>query len=62
MGCRANRNCGRIRGLAGSFDDRIAENAREAATLAEMRDTLLPKLISGELQLKDGERFVESLR
>ena len=30
-----------------------------AGTLAAVRDTLLPKLISGELRVKDAERFVE---
>jgi len=28
------------------------------ATLAALRDTLLPKLISGELRLADAERIV----
>lgn len=37
---------------------KVAENERESRTLAELRDTLLPKLISGELRLKDVERFV----
>ncbi len=36
--------------------DRIVECAREAATLAVSRDTLLPKLISGELRVRDAER------
>ena len=27
------------------------------ATLAALRDTLLPKLISGELRVKDAEKF-----
>jgi type I restriction enzyme S subunit len=31
----------------------------ESETLAALRDTLLPKLISGELRVKDVERFVE---
>jgi type I restriction enzyme S subunit len=30
----------------------------EENTLAGLRDTLLPKLISGELRIKDAERFV----
>lgn len=30
----------------------------ESRTLATLRDTLLPKLISGELRVKDAERFV----
>jgi type I restriction enzyme, S subunit len=33
---------------------------REATTLAALRDTLLPKLISGELRLKDAEKLVGS--
>jgi len=32
--------------------------ASESATLAALRDTLLPKLISGELRVKDAERFI----
>jgi type I restriction enzyme, S subunit len=38
---------------------RIAQNERESRTLAALRDTLLPKLISGELRVKDAERIVE---
>jgi type I restriction enzyme S subunit len=34
-------------------------NDRQSATLAALRDTLLPKLISGELRVKDAERFVD---
>ena len=35
-------------------------NAAEIKTLAAMRDTLLPKLISGELRVKDAETFLET--
>ena len=38
---------------------KIAENERESHTLAALRDTLLPKLLSGELRVKDAEKFVE---
>ena len=31
---------------------------QDSAILATLRDTLLPKLISGELRLKDAERFI----
>jgi type I restriction enzyme S subunit len=34
---------------------KIEMNAREAKTLAELRDTLLPKLLSGELTIPDAE-------
>ena len=33
----------------------------ESRTLADLRDTLLPKLISGELRVRDAEGFVESV-
>lgn len=36
-------------------------NDTEAAALATLRDTLLPKLISGELRVKDAEKRVEAL-
>ena len=39
---------------------RTLECRREASTLATLRDTLLPKLISGELRVKDAERFIGS--
>jgi type I restriction enzyme S subunit len=31
----------------------------ESKTLSELRDTLLPKLISGELRIPDAEKFLE---
>ncbi len=37
---------------------RIVASARESQSLAALRDSLLPKLISGELRVKDAERFV----
>lgn len=36
---------------AGSMLLKIADNERESRTLATLRDTLLPKLISGELRV-----------
>ena len=33
-----------------------AHNIRESRTLAALRDTLLPKLLSGELRVKDAEK------
>jgi type I restriction enzyme S subunit len=38
--------------------DRIIANVHESRTLAALRDALLPKLISGELRVKDAERFL----
>jgi type I restriction enzyme S subunit len=38
--------------------DRIVAGIHESYTLAALRDTLLPKLISGEFRVGDAERFV----
>jgi Restriction endonuclease S subunits len=40
---------------------RTLECRRESRTLAALRDTVLPKLISGELRLKDTDRFAASV-
>jgi type I restriction enzyme S subunit len=37
---------------------KIRANADMSRTLVTLRDTLLPKLISGELRVKNAERFV----
>lgn len=49
-----------------SFDDyiepfilKIRENLFHSRTLAALRDTLLPKLISGQIRVKDAERFLK---
>jgi type I restriction enzyme, S subunit len=51
--------------LAKAFDalvdlwiTRILRNCNESRTLAVLRDTLLPKLISGELRIENAERFI----
>jgi type I restriction enzyme S subunit len=44
--------------LADPLDSRIVATARESRTLAVLRDSLLPKLISGDLRLKDVDRIV----
>ena len=38
--------------------ERIVATERDSRTLAAVRDALLPKLISGELHLRDAERFI----
>ncbi|MCW3097838.1 MAG: restriction modification system specificity protein [Chthonomonadaceae bacterium] len=52
--------------IAQSFDrtvlplmQRILANLHEIATLTELRDTLLPKLMSGEVRVRDEEKIVE---
>lgn len=47
--------------LATALRDRITANNDEARTLAQTRDLLLPKLISGEIQVKDAEKTVEAV-
>ncbi len=44
--------------LVSPVDDRIETNEHEIYFLAALRDTLLPKLLSGELRVPDAERIV----
>jgi len=46
----------KIDGLTAPLLDRIEQNENESETLAALRDTLLPKLISGEIRLRDAGR------
>ena len=41
------------------FYDRLLLNLLEAQTISKLRDTLLPKLMSGELRVRDAEKLVE---
>ena len=43
---------------ASPIASRVSETNEESRTLAALRDTLLPKLISGELRIQDAERFI----
>lgn len=45
--------------LVSSFGDRVVSACAESRALVEFRDTLLPKLISGEIRVRDAERVVE---
>jgi len=49
----------RFEDLAGPLDRRIELNERESRTLAALRDALVPKLISGELRIRDTDRAIE---
>jgi type I restriction enzyme, S subunit len=42
------------------LNERIQANIQESRTLAEIRDTLLPRLISGEILIKESEKIVEA--
>lgn len=39
--------------------DRMTANKKECDTLSSLRDILLPKLISGELRVRDAEKFLK---
>ena len=52
---------GRFSQVAGALLAKIAENDRESRTLAALRDTLLPKLISGELRIQHADKFLETV-
>ena len=46
--------------LSAIFERSLSANI-QSRTLASLRDTLLPKLISGEIRLRDAERAVENI-
>ena len=46
--------------LARPLYDHIVENERESRALATLRDTLLPKLISGEVRIHSADKFIRS--
>ncbi|MGK4339988.1 restriction endonuclease subunit S [Ectopseudomonas oleovorans] len=45
--------------IAEPLFERLIENERQAQTLTQLRDTLLPRLISGQLRLPEAEQAVE---
>ena len=45
--------------IAAPLDGRIVENEEIMRTLATLRDTLLPRLISGQLRLPEAEAMLE---
>ena len=50
-----------IGAILGSLQRRVWANIAEAKTLATLRDTLLPKLLSGELRVKSAESLLEGV-
>lgn len=46
--------------LCGPMFEKAHRNRLESKTLAELRDTLLPKLISGEIRIKDAEKVAQA--
>jgi len=49
----------RFEQLCCPIDEKIERAERESRTLAAVRDALLPKLIRGEIRVKDAERFLK---
>ena len=47
--------------LARPFFRRVVAQLAESRSLEALRDTLLPKLISGELRVKDAEKLVANV-
>jgi type I restriction enzyme S subunit len=45
--------------IAGALFSKIRAGAEQAQTLTQLRDTLLPRLISGQLRLPEAEALVE---
>ncbi len=50
----------RFRAAVDPLYGRKAQLSAESRTLVALRDTLLPKLLSGELRVPDAERAVEA--
>ena len=48
--------------IAGSFAESIKRNVLQSRPLSLLRDVLLPKLISGELHVKDAEKYLEHVQ
>jgi len=48
--------------VARPMADLMLANQQQLATLAAIRDALLPRLMSGEIRVKDAERFLEPVR
>jgi type I restriction enzyme S subunit len=49
-----------FRAVVAPMLDRVLANRQETQTLTALRDLLLPRLISGQLRLRDAERAVEA--
>jgi type I restriction enzyme S subunit len=50
-----------FRALTAPLYRHIVENERESRALAQLRDTLLPKLITGELRVPESMRQIENV-
>jgi type I restriction enzyme S subunit len=57
--CPPDDVSGRLGVVMAPLVEQSIHNELESRTLARLRDTLLPKLISGELRIADAEKFME---
>lgn len=55
--CLLNRYAERM----APIDQKICHNASHAETIRTIRDTLLPRLISGKLRVPEAEKMVEAV-
>ena len=60
--CHLSRCLRRSIGSVVRFSIEYSSNYGESHSLAAIRDALLPKLISGELRVKDAEQFLAEAR
>jgi type I restriction enzyme S subunit len=51
----------RFNEIVSPFDARIEANNASNQTLAAIRDLLLPKLMSGEIRVKEAEKVAEAV-
>ena len=47
--------------VAAPIFNKVVANQHQTRTLAELRDTLLPKLMSGEIRVRDADKEVEAV-
>jgi len=47
--------------ISGNLKSKVSSNIRQNTQLAKLRDTLLPKLMSGELRISDAEKLVADI-
>ncbi|MNP83713.1 hypothetical protein D3C76_1827420 [compost metagenome] len=47
--------------LSSPLINKIFSNSKQARTLTQLRDTLLPRLISGQLRLAEAQVMVEEV-
>ncbi|MCY1297007.1 hypothetical protein D9M70_464280 [compost metagenome] len=47
-------------GIVGPLFERLVANERQAQTLTQLRDNLLPRLTSGQLRLPESETLLEN--